>query len=267
MAIRNILFDLDDTLVIEGAAADAAFLATCEHASEKYGMNPTALHQAVRHHAGELWRASTTITYCRAIGISSWEGLWARFLGNDPNLKILRMWAPTYRRETWFRALADHGVSDVSFAEQLSITFMSERRSRHVLFSDVENTLTNLRETYQLALVTNGAPDLQREKIQGAKLAHYFKHILISGEVGIGKPDTHIFKLALEAIAASPSETVMVGDSLDRDILGAQRAGIKGIWLNRSGSKPTDEVTSDVQITSLSEMPKLLLALTHAERI
>ncbi len=267
MAIKNILFDLDDTLVIEGAAADAAFLATCEHAREKYGINPKALHQAVLYHAGELWRASASITYCRAIGISSWEGLWARFLGNDPNLKKLRTWAPIYRRDTWFRALADHGVSDGSCAEQLSITFMSERRARHILFPEVKENLTHLREIYQLALVTNGAPDLQREKIQGAKLAQYFKHILISGEVGIGKPDTQIFKLALEAIAASPSETVMVGDSLSRDILGAQKAGLKGIWLNRSGSKPTDEVTSDVQITSLSEMHELLLALTHTERI
>ena len=57
------------------------------------------------------------------------------------------------------------------------------------MFSDVEANLIKLREIYQLALVTNGAPDLQREKIQGSKLALYFDAILISGEVGIGKPD------------------------------------------------------------------------------
>ncbi len=267
MAIKNILFDLDDTLAVEGASADAAFLATCEHAHKKHGIDPKVLHQTVRHHAGELWRASATITYCRAIGISSWEGLWARFLGNDSNLKNLRMWAPTYRRETWFRAIADHGISDVSFAEQLSTTFMSERRSRHVLFSDVEDTLTNLRGTYQLALVTNGVPDLQREKIQGTKLGQYFDEILISGEVGIGKPDCRIFKLALESLAASSPETVMVGDSLTRDIFGAQQAGLKGIWLNRSGSKPTNQVTPDAQITSLNEMQELLLTLTDEKGI
>ena len=65
MAIRSLLFDLDDTLVIEGASADTAFLATCEHAHEKHGVYPEALHQAVRYHARELWRASTTISYCR----------------------------------------------------------------------------------------------------------------------------------------------------------------------------------------------------------
>ena len=99
-----------------------------------------------------------------------------------------------------------------------------------------EDSLTHLREVYQLALLTNGAPDLQREKIQGANLARFFDTILISGEVGVGKPDCRIFKLALGALAASPFETVMVGDSLTRDILGAQRAGLKGILLNHSGN-------------------------------
>ena len=261
MAIKSILFDLDDTLVVEGAAADAAFLATCERAHEKHGINPEALHQSVRYHARELWRASTTITYCRAIGISSWEGLWARFLGSDPNLKRLRTWAPTYRREAWFRALTDHDVNDLSFAEQLSDIFPSERREQHLVFSDVEDGLTSLREIYRLALVTNGAPDLQREKIQKVNLAQYFDTILISGEVGVGKPDCRIFKLALDALAASPSETVMVGDSLTRDILGAQRAGLKGIWLNRLESDAADQVTPDVQITNLSQLQEILPTL------
>ena len=256
--IKHIIFDLDDTLVVEVASAEAAFLATCENAHKQYGVDPKALHQAVRLHAGQLWRASATITYCRSIGISSWEGLWARFLGDDPNLKLLRTWAPTYRRETWFRALADHGVSDLSFAEQLSDIFLFERRARHVMFPDVKPNLKNFREIYQLALVTNGAPDLQRDKIQSTNLAQYFNAILISGEVGIGKPDSRIFMLALEALAASPTETVMVGDSLTRDILGAQRAGIKGIWLNRSGSDPANQVTPDIQITSLGQLDNWL---------
>ena len=265
MAIRSILFDLDDTLVVEGASADAAFLATCECAHEKYGIDPEALHQSVQYHARELWRASATITYCRAIGISSWEGLWARFLGSDPNLKKLHTWAPTYRREAWFRALTDHGVKDLSFAEQLSDVFPSERRERHVVFSDVEDSLTNLREVYRLALVTNGAPDLQREKIQGANLAQSFDAILISGEVGVGKPDCRIFKLALEALTTSPSEAVMVGDSLTRDILGAQHAGLRGIWLNRSGNNAASQVTPDAQITNLNQIHELLLTLTDSD--
>jgi putative hydrolase of the HAD superfamily len=62
MAIIAILFDLDDTLVVEEASAEAAFLATCERAREQYDVAPKVLYQAVRHHARQLWRASPTIT-------------------------------------------------------------------------------------------------------------------------------------------------------------------------------------------------------------
>ena len=65
--IKHIVFDLDDTLVVEVASAEEAFLATCERAHEQYGIDPKGLHQAVRHRAGQLWRASATITYCRSI--------------------------------------------------------------------------------------------------------------------------------------------------------------------------------------------------------
>lgn len=258
MAIMAILFDIDDTLVVEEASAEASFLATCERALEQYGLNPNALYQAVRHHARLLWRASPTITYCRAIGVSSWEGLWARFLGDEPNLKALREWAPTYRRESWARALADFGVYDLPFAEQLAAMFQNERRSRHIVFPDVEPALKDLRGTYRLAIVTNGVPDLQREKLQGANLAQYFDAVIISGEVGIGKPEPHIFEIALDKLAVYPEMAVMVGDSLNRDIIGAQQAGLRGIWINRSGVDCDEDVTPDAQISSLSELGDVL---------
>ncbi|MCK4590875.1 MAG: HAD family hydrolase [Candidatus Latescibacteria bacterium] len=258
MATMPILFDLDDTLVVEEASAEAAFLATCERAREQYGIAPKALYQAVRHHARQLWRASSTITYCRTIGISSWEGLWARFSGDDPNLKILHQWALTYRREAWARALADQDVHDLSFAEQLAALFPVERRARHVAFPEVETVLKDLIGNYRLALVTNGVPDLQHERIQGADLAQYFDAVIISGEMGVGKPDPRIFALALDKLAVCPGRAVMVGDSLARDIHGAQQADLKGIWINRSGVDCDEEITPDAQIASLSELRDVL---------
>ncbi len=219
----------------------------------------------MRRHARSLWRASPTIAYCRAIGISSWEGLWARFLGGDPNLKILREWAPTYRREAWSRALAEYGVCDVPFAEQLAAGFQEERRARHIVFPDAEAALKDLRETRRLALVTNGAPDLQREKLRGANLAAYFDAIIISGEVGVGKPDPRIFALALDQLGVIPERTAMVGDSLVRDVMGAQQAGLRAIWINRSGDKCGEEVTPDAQIASLSELRDVLRGMNVSE--
>jgi len=258
MKTTAILFDLDDTLVVEEASAEAAFFATCERAREKYGIDPNELHQSVRHHARQLWRASPTITYCRSIGISSWEGLWARFLGDDPNLAALRAWAPTYRREAWSRALVEHRVRDLPFAEGLADTFQDERRSLHILFPDVEPALKALQGNYKLALVSNGVSDLQWEKIKGANLSRYFDSVIISGEVGVGKPEPRIFELALECLGVCPEETVMVGNSLTRDIIGAQKAGIRAIWINRPGVDCKEDVNPDATITSLSELSEVL---------
>ena len=164
MEITHVLFDLDDTLVAEESSAEAAFLATCEHARERYGVDPHALYRAVRERAREAWFAAPTHAYCQAVGLASWEGLWARFTGDDPSLEALRRWAPAYRRVAWSRALQDLGVRDAPFAERLAAIFPAERRARHVVFPDVEDTLAALHGVWRLAVLTNGTPGLQRER-------------------------------------------------------------------------------------------------------
>jgi putative hydrolase of the HAD superfamily len=258
MLTEAVIFDLDDTLLVEVASADAAFLATCALADEKYGIDTEELHQTVRSKARELWHASPARGYCVDIGISSWEGLWARFQGDDPNLETLRAWAPTYRLESWSRALAEHGVNDPSFAEQLADTFRKERRARHIVYADVTPTLEEVGQTHRLALLTNGAADLQREKIRESQLAPFFEVIVISGEVGVRKPEPEIFKLVLERLRAAPETAVMVGNSLGSDVAGAQRAGLKGVWLNRSGKQRDDGVEPDAEIASLSGLKGIL---------
>lgn len=254
MSITTILFDLDDTLMVEEAAAEAAFLAASEHARERYGIAPQELHQTLRQRARELWHASPARAYCVAVGVSSWEGLWARYTGDNPNLWTLRAWAPFYRREAWARALADHGVRDAALAEELAEAFPVERRARHIVYPDVLPALQSLRLNYRLGLVTNGLSDLQREKIHGGGLAPYFETIIISGDLGFGKPDPRIFHVALGQLNVSPKETVMIGDSLKRDIVGAQQAGLAGIWINRRLVEPEKEVQPDAQIANLSEL-------------
>jgi putative hydrolase of the HAD superfamily len=258
-----VLFDLDETLISDEAATDDALRVTCRPATERHGVEAGSLARAVRHHAGELWRAAPTIGYCRAIGISSWEGLWAGFAGDDPNLAALRSWAPAYRREAWVRALREHGIRDASLAEALAVAFLRERRARHVVFPDAEPALRRLRGRVRLGLLTNGAPDLQREKLEGSGLAPYFEVVLVSGEVGIGKPDPRLFVLALERLGGDPTASAMVGDRLDRDVLGGRRAGLWTVWVNRTGARGStslagDDATPHAEVVSLESLPELL---------
>lgn len=254
-----VLFDLDDTLVADEAATADAFLATCALARARYGLDPAGLATAVRRQAQHLWQAAPTLDYCRTVGISSAEGLRARFTGEDPHLAALRAWAPTYRREAWSAALAGYGVRDDTLAEELAAALAVERGTRHWVYPDVVATLTALRETQRMALVTNGSPDLQRAKLAGAGFAPYFDAVIVSGEIGAGKPDARPFALALAALGVDPARAVMVGDSLERDMVGARNAGIAGIWLDRSGTKAMNDPTIAVtRISTLQQLPPLL---------
>jgi putative hydrolase of the HAD superfamily len=194
---RVLLFDLDETLIVEEEVTVAAFRATAQLAAARLNVDASALAVAARARARELWYATRVHDYCRRVGISSWEGLWCRFEGDDPNTAWLRDWSPTYRREAWRLALAEQGIDDLPLAEELGERFGIERRARHHVFTDVAAALTGLSDAYVLALVTNGASCLQREKLAASGLADHFTAVVVSADIGVGKPDAAIFRHAL----------------------------------------------------------------------
>jgi putative hydrolase of the HAD superfamily len=205
------------------------------------------------------------ITYCRAVGISSWEGLCASFTGSDPHIQDLQRWAPLYRLQAWSLALAHFGVDDPSLAEVLAAAFIHQRLLAQIVYPEVETVLATLQSQYQLGLITNGASDLQREKLRKSQLEPYFDAVIISGEVGIGKPDPTIFMQALKRLSACPEQTVMIGDSLSRDIAGAHNAGMRGILINRQDKDRQwneQDIIPDGELPSLISLKEVLEALS-----
>ncbi len=258
MHLQALLFDLDDTLIPDESASQAAFLAACAPVADRYGLDPAAVAHSARACARQLWRASDHIDYARSIGISSWEGLWAGFTGDAPELRRLHAWAPGYRREAWTRALAQHGVDDPAFANHLADRFRRESRQRNAMFPDAAELLPEFARCLPLALVTNGAPDLQHFKINASGVRPYFQSIVVSGEVGIGKPHPAPMQRALEELNCDPARAAMVGDNLTSDIAGALNTGVHAIWLNRDGSPLTGNIHPDLTITTLHELTDLL---------
>ncbi|HWI21519.1 MAG TPA: HAD family hydrolase [Baekduia sp.] len=251
-----LLFDLDDTLVVEEPAAVAAFEATARFASSHQDLDAAALATSARARARELWYATPAHPYCRRIGISSWEGLWCRFEGDEPDMKWLRDWSPTYRREAWRSALADVGVDDLELAHELGDRFGKERRARHEVFAEAAMVLENLSSEYDLALVTNGASCLQREKLAASGLAGYFATVVVSAEFGVAKPDPTIFRHTLELLNCHSA--TMIGDSIRRDIEGATAAGLRAIWVNRAGIERAEDTPEVTEITTLADLPQAL---------
>lgn len=260
-AIDTVIFDLDDTLVVEEASAEAAFIETGELARARYGVDARVLYQTVRKVCRELWYAFPSHPYCKRIGISSWEGMWAEFTGPDPELKPLRDWAPAYREASWRGALRLHGIEDPELAAEMAEAFPRLRRAKHRIFPDTLEVLDKLSPVYSLGLLTNGASDIQRRKIAGAGIGRYFAQIMIAGETGLAKPDRRAFELLLSRLEAPAGRAVMIGDRLATDIRGAQEAGMRAVWVNRERLNRDSPVVPDWEISSLKELHPILAAL------
>lgn len=103
----------------------------------------------------------------------------------------------------------------------------------------------------KVGIITNGTVQRQKAKIINTQLNSYFDDIIISEEVGYSKPDKRIFELALHQLHVQPEDTLFVGDDLEKDIRGCQRANIKGIWFN------PHRFTNDTAIKPYAEIHSL----------
>jgi putative hydrolase of the HAD superfamily len=258
VSTRAIFFDLDETLVLDSAATQAALRATAAYAAP-LGLDGDKLAQTVMRIASEEWLRSPHQEYFRMIGVSPGECMWGRFIGEDPRLLPIRAWAPEYQLGCWSRALEELGALDEVLASTMSERYRVERRARHNwIFPETRAVLEALLPQYQLGLITNGAPDIQRDKLVGAGLDSYFTCIQVSGEFGLGKPDPAIYYNALDTMGCLAANAVMVGDSSTHDILGANNAGMRAIWIRRENQSPAPGSRPDATIATLTELAALL---------
>jgi phosphoserine phosphatase len=253
-----LLFDLDDTLMVEEQAAAAAFAATAQVAAARHEVDAAKLAVSARSRAREQWYAGASHDYCMRVGISSWEGLWCRFEGDAPDVRALREWSPTYRRESWGLALTDQGVDDPALAAELAERFGEERRARHEVFADAADVLAGLAESHPLAVLTNGAGCLQREKLAASGLGDFFHSVVVSADLGTAKPDAAVFRHALDQLGVEGGDAVMVGDSIAKDIDGALATGLGAVWVNRNGHSAPADRADVVEISTLSDLPEVL---------
>ncbi|QYR22525.1 HAD family hydrolase [Paenibacillus sp. sptzw28] len=259
---KAILFDLDNTLIWDERSNQESFEATCRYAGLRVNVDPGHLESCVRDESLSLYRSLDTFPYANAIEVTHLEALWARFdQGDHPMLRRLEKLAPSYRKQAWTRGLLRAGVNDEALGGELAELFMQERRNRPIVYEDTFQALDQLKGDYSLLLLTNGAPDLQQEKVDGIPgLSGYFPHIVISGYLGEGKPGESIFNHCMRLLDAGPSECVMIGDNLYTDILGANRSGISSIWLNRTGRQRERDIgiIPTYEAAGLLEIPQIL---------
>ncbi len=262
MSIQAILFDLDDTLIVDEAISKSALELTAALAAKLHGADIAQFIADSGKISRALWRENPCAAYCQETGITAEECLWGHFTGESPDLVALRAWAMNFRLALFDAVLRKQGLTGDE--EPLAREFSDSRRRLQRLMPDAKETLARLKSTYKIGLLTNGAPDLQREKIATSGLGSFIDAVAVSGEHLIGKPNPEIFHILLNELQVEPKNSVMVGNSLARDILGAQAAGIsRTVWIQVPGSEEFAEVTPDHTILGLHELPPFLLRLTN----
>lgn len=137
----------------------------------------------------------------------------------------------------------------------LSDAYIEYLTSFNHLFEHTQETLEYLRPRYKLHIITNGFQEAQQKKIEASNLQEYFQTITNSEMVGVKKPNPLIFNHAMHLAKARPEESLMVGDNLEADILGALNVGLDAIFFNIR----KDEV--DVPVKQIQKLSDLKLYL------
>lgn len=165
------------------------------------------------------------------------------------------------RTRAFFAAFGER-LGDGEVAERERVR-MAAMRQAWRLFDDARPCLEWLRACgLRLAVITNAPGSYQRAKIASLGLADLFDALVISGEVGAAKPDERIFHAACSRLGLDPHEVVHVGDRVDLDAVGAARAGMHGVWLNRreEAAQQAAGVPAGVSVIGgLSELPETLV--------
>ena len=160
-------------------------------------------------------------------------------------------------RSTRFsKTFIELGVSPDLIPGRFEDDYVSICPTKTNLFPHAHDTLSYLEAKYTLHIISNGFKESTEQKIGNNGLAKYFSTIFISEIIGFNKPDKAIFEHALSATEAKVSESVMIGDSVEADIRGAQDFGMKAIYFNPARSEKPDDVIH--QIHCLSELVKIL---------
>lgn len=153
-------------------------------------------------------------------------------------------------------ALDEFGIEDHLLSSKMAGDYVEQSPTKTQLFPDAFTILDYLSSKYSLHIITNGFEEVQFRKLANSGLRKYFSAIITSEEAGAKKPDTRIFDYALAFCNATVSESLMIGDDEDIDILGAINVGMDSILVDYSGKLNNSKATH--LITSLQELYDIL---------
>ncbi|MBO2011799.1 YjjG family noncanonical pyrimidine nucleotidase [Hymenobacter negativus] len=227
---RHLFFDLDHTLWdFEKNANETLHTLYEQHGFARYGT----------FSVDEFVRVYSDINHA----------LWRMYQGN----KITQ---PQLRELRFSRTLAKLGVPDGQVPPNISAEFTDLLPLKSAVFPYTYEVLDYLKPRYRMHLITNGFNDVQAIKLASSNLTHYFESLTTSEHSGYLKPDPRMFAHALDRTGATAAESLMIGDNLECDVLGAYNAGIDQVYFNPEKRRHFAQITHE--ISCLSELRNFL---------
>lgn len=219
------IFDLDDTLYDYDAAHAAAFRAAADYARQALGLSEeefTALHRqadrTLREHTGGPCAAD-----------------------HD---RLIR-----------YQLMLEQIGKPLAHAARMAERYWSVFLDAMEPVPGVRESLTALKAAgYTIGIGTNMTADYQFAKLERLELLELVDFLVTSEEAGAEKPDGRLFACCVAKAGCAPEECVFIGDDLEKDVLGARRAGLSPVWLSAQG----EDIPGICRIQSLSQLPGLL---------
>jgi putative hydrolase of the HAD superfamily len=175
------------------------------------------------------------------------DKLWERYRNGFIKVDELR-W-----KRMWL-TLLDFKNGDETLARKMGDIFLELLPTRKILFPYTIEILNYITEKkYQLHLITNGFEKTQHSKLKNSGLDKFFKEVITSESSNSLKPHKEIFDYALSKTGAKKEESIMIGDSIEVDILGAINAGIDQVYVNHL-SKNDHKINPTFTVYSLKEL-------------
>jgi len=177
------------------------------------------------------------------------ELLWEEYRKNNISKETLRY-------DRFYQALKKFDIDDFELATAIGNDYVNSAPYKTNLFPHAIQVLNYLKGKYNLHIITNGFEETQHLKLKNSKIDHYFDHVITSERSGFKKPDERMFHFSLQLTNAKPETSIMIGDSLEADVLGAKNVGMHQVYFNPELRRHDEKLTYEVK--GLKELMEIL---------